>query len=363
MIRVLVVDDSLVMRKAISQIFERADDTTVVDTASNGEEGVEKARRLEPDVVTMDVEMPKMNGIEAVRRIMDASPRPILMVSSLTEEGAEVTIEAMRAGAADFISKGESSATLRANDVESDLLEKVRALARSDARLFREEESPAESGTSSPSAGARAPSQSSSSVARPDASYELVVIGVSTGGPMALQHVIPALPAEFPVPIAVVQHMPPQFTRSLADRLDSLSPLSVVEADEGMLLEPGQVVVAAGDRHLTVQRREGTVTVGTPSEPADGAHRPSVNVLFQSAVDACREDVLALVMTGMGKDGLEGARQIKDDGGTVYVQDEDTSVVYGMPRVVTEAGLADEAFALNDLPDALQRAVGTPARP
>ncbi len=363
MIRVLVVDDSLVMRKAISRILERADDTTVVDTAADGEEGVEKARRLEPDVVTMDVEMPKMNGIEAVRCIMDASPRPILMVSSLTEKGAEVTIEAMRAGAADFVSKGESSATLRANDVESKLLDKVRALARSDARLFRDDESAPDPGAASPPSGTRAPSPPSSTVARPEASYELAVIGVSTGGPMALQHVIPALPAEFPVPIAVVQHMPPQFTRSLADRLDSLSALSVAEADEGMLLEPGRVVVAAGDRHLTVERREDALTVRTPMEPADGAHRPSVNVLFRSAAEACREEVLALVMTGMGKDGLDGVRQIKNDGGTVYVQDEDTSVVYGMPRVVMEAGLADESFALDGLPDALQRAVGTPARP
>jgi len=355
MIRVLVVDDSLVMRKALSRVFERADDTTVVDTASDGEEGVEKACRLEPDVVTMDVEMPTMNGIEAVRRIMDASPRPILMVSSLTEKGAEVTIEAMRAGAADFVPKGQSSATLRTNDVESTLLTKVRALARSDARLFRDDAS------SEPDRRTSSPSDSAPS--RPDASAELVVIGVSTGGPMALQHVIPELPAAFPVPVAVVQHMPPQFTRSLADRLDSLSALDVAEATDGMLLEPGRVAVAAGDSHLTVDRREGALTVRTPTDPDDCAHRPSVNVLFQSAADACGGNVLALVMTGMGKDGLRGARQIQDEGGTVYVQDENTSVVYGMPRVVSEAGLADGTFPLDQLPDALRRAASTPAQP
>ena len=201
MIRVLVVDDSLVMRKAISRIFEQADDTTVVDTATNGEAGVEKARRLEPDVVTMDVEMPKMNGIEAVRHIMEASPRPILMLSSLTEKGAEVTMEAMRAGAADFLSKGASSATLRANDVEEKLLDKVRALADSNARLFREDgPSPAETASST---GSREASSSSSPTSSgtdtaTGGSYELAVIGVSTGGPMALQHVIPALPAAPP---------------------------------------------------------------------------------------------------------------------------------------------------------------------
>ena len=363
MIQVLVVDDSLVMRKAISGIFERADDTTVVDTAANGEDGVDKALRLEPDVVTMDVEMPKMNGIEAVRHIMDASPRPVLMLSSLTERGAEVTIEAMRAGAADFLSKGGSSATLRANDVEAKLLKKVRALAGSNARLFREDESASASDSSTPPRETSSPARSASSGTAPSrqASYDLAVIGVSTGGPMALQHVIPALPAAFPLPIAIVQHMPPQFTRSLADRLDSLSELSVAEAEEGMLLEPGRVVVAAGDRHLTVERREGALTVCTPTEPAGDTHRPSANVLFRSAAEACRGSVLALVMTGMGKDGLEGARRIKRDGGTVYVQDEDTSVVYGMPRVVSEAGLADASVPLDGLPDAMQQAAGTPA--
>ena len=355
MIKVLVVDDSLVMRKAISRVFEQTDDMTVVDTASNGEAGVEKACRLEPDVVTMDVEMPKMNGIEAVRRIMDASPRPILMVSSLTEKGAEVTIEAMRAGAADFVPKGQSSATLRTSDVESALLTKVRALARSDAQFFQDEES------STPDRRAASPSEPPPS--DPDAPVELVVIGVSTGGPMALQHVIPELPAEFPAPVAVVQHMPPQFTRSLADRLDSLSALDVAEATDGMLLEPGRVAVAAGDYHLTVERREGALAARTPTTPDDCAHRPSVNVLFRSAAETCGGSVLALVMTGMGKDGLEGGRRIKDDGGTVYVQDEKTSVVYGMPRVVAEAGLADGTFPLDELSGALRRAVGTPARP
>ncbi|WP_103026686.1 protein-glutamate methylesterase/protein-glutamine glutaminase [Salinibacter altiplanensis] len=374
MIRILVVDDSLVMRKAISRIFEQADDMTVADTATNGKEGVEKARRLEPDVVTMDVEMPKMNGIEAVRRIMDTDPRPILMLSSLTEKGAEVTIEAMQAGAADFLPKGESSATLRADDVEAKLLKKVQALAHSNARLFEDGgEGP---GLNSSSSGARTTSTSSrasssrssgtissGTAPSPEASYELAVIGVSTGGPMALQHVIPALPAEFPLPVAVVQHMPPQFTRSLSDRLDSLSALSVAEADEGMLLEPGRVVVAAGDRHLTVERRKGELSVCTPAEPAEGSHRPSANVLFRSAAEVCRGRILTVVMTGMGKDGLEGVRDIKEEGGTVYIQDEDTSVVYGMPGVVAEAGLADGSFPLDSLPDAMQKAVGTPARP
>jgi two-component system chemotaxis response regulator CheB len=184
---------------------------------------------------------------------------------------------------------------------------------------------------------------------------------VSTGGPLALQHVLPALPAELPVPVAVVQHMPPQFTSSLADRLDNLSALEVVEATDGLPLSPGRAVVATGDRHLTFEQRRSTVVVRTPKRPRDPSHCPSVNVLFESACDVHGGNVLALVMTGMGKDGLRGARRIKKAGGTVFAQDEASCVVYGMPRAVAEAGLADAVLPLEQLPEAIGDAVGTPA--
>jgi two-component system chemotaxis response regulator CheB len=197
---------------------------------------------------------------------------------------------------------------------------------------------------------------------RADSSLELVVIGISTGGPLALQNVLPVLPAEFPVPVAIAQHMPPQFTRSLADRLDDRSTIEVREATDGMPLEPGRAVVAAGGRHLTFERRGARPVVRTPEQPTDAGHCPSVNIMFESACEVYGgSSVLAVVMTGMGKDGLQGARQIKDAGGTVFAQDKDSCVVYGMPRVVVEAGLADAVLPLEEIADAVGKAVGTPA--
>jgi len=360
MIRALVVDDSSFMRQAISMMLERASDITVVDTAVNGAEGVEKACQLEPDVVTMDVEMPKMDGITAVKKIMKRAPCPILMVSSLTEEGAEVTIEAMRAGAADFVPKGHAHTSLQIKEVEDELIEKVRALSQSRSRLFQKDSSTAPDAkkeSSEPGGGSR----SSDRTVQTDANLKLVVIGISTGGPMALQHLVPDLPADLPVPIAITQHMPPHFTRSLADRLDSLSTLDVVEAQEGHSLEPGQIVVAAGGRHLTFEPAGSGLRIRTPKEPQKSSYCPSVDVMFESACDAYGGRVLGVIMTGMGDDGLRGARTIKRNGGRVFAQSEASCVVYGMPRVVAEAGLVDSVLSLEELPGAVGEAVGAPA--
>lgn len=354
MIRALVVDDSSFMRKAISMMLERASDITVVDTATNGAAAVEKACELEPDIITMDVEMPKMDGITAVEQIMDRSPTPILMVSSLTEDGADVTVEALRAGAADFIPKRHSNTSLQIREIQDELIEKVHALARSKSRLF-------EKGTSRTSTKTSRSEPGSRQIEPADQSYEVLVVGSSTGGPLALQRIVPALPGKFPLPVAVVQHMPPHFTRSLAERLNSLSALQVVEASDGMTFEPGTVVVAAGDHHLTFERRGASVVVRTPTGSDGMPHCPSVDVAFRSACDLFQDEVLAVVMTGMGKDGLQGAEQIKEMGGTVYVQDEASSVVYGMPRVVEEAGVADGVFPLEELSDVISQAVGVPA--
>jgi len=365
MIRTLIVDDSSFMRTTLSMMLDGASGITVVDTASNGEEGVEKACELGPDVVTMDVEMPKMDGITAVRHIMDCAPCPILMISSLTEEGAETTIEAMQAGAADFLSKGQAGSALQIREVEEELVEKVRSLSQSGSRLFEGELG---TRTSQSCSSASSPDRSSSRSDRVDEarvqaepSVEVVVIGISTGGPLALQNVLPVLPADFPVPVAIAQHMPPQFTRSLADRLDDRSALEVREAADGMPLTPGSAVVAAGGRHLTFEPRGTHPVVRTPEQPTDTGHHPSVNVMFESACEVYEGNVLALVMTGMGKDGLRGARQIKNVGGTVFAQNEASCVVYGMPRVVVKAGLADAVLPLEELAGAVGKAVGTPA--
>ena len=358
MIRVLVVDDSAFMRKAISMMLERAPDITVVDTATNGARGVEKARRLHPDIITMDVEMPQMDGITAVRKIMKEAPCPILMVSSLTAEGADTTVEALRAGAADFIPKQHSRVSLQITEIQDQLIEKVRSLASSRARLFQKK-------ATRKAPRHRSPAATREAARRVRRTPSLVVIGVSTGGPFALQRVVPALPADLSVPVAVVQHMPPHFTRSLADRLDGQSPLHVSEAVDGQPLSAGHVVVAAGGHHLTFERHGAGVVVRTPTQPDSYPHRPSVDVAFGSACDVFGPAVLGIVMTGMGKDGLQGAQQIKEQGGTVFTQEEGSCVVYGMPRAVAEAGLTDAVLSLEQIPQVVQRVVGRkqPAEP
>ena len=369
MIRVLVVDDSAFMRKAISMMLEEDAEVQVVETARDGLEAIEKVKRLRPDLVTMDIEMPRMDGITALKHIMKEHPVPVMMISSLTQKGAQATIEAMHAGAVDFIPKQMSFVSLEINKIKGELLAKVKSIARSRSRLFSRNRSGASSGatargtSSSRQGGAsvRRAGSNASAVRFPKAG--LVAIGVSTGGPFALQKVIPALPGDFPVPIVVVQHMPPHFTRSLAERLDAMSTLRVAEAEPSMRLEPGTVLIAPGGRHLTLRRSKLGVITATPDEPSDLLHRPSVDVMFDSACKAYGGKVLALVMTGMGKDGLQGARHIKQFGGKVLAQNEATCVVYGMPKAVVDADLADATLPLEGLAEALTKAVVRRAAP
>ncbi len=367
MIRVLVVDDSAFMRKAISMMLEEDAEVQVVDTARDGLEAIEKVKRLRPDLVTMDIEMPRMDGITALKRIMKEHPVPVMMISSLTQQGAKATIEAMHAGAVDFIPKQMSYVSLEINKIKGELLAKVKMIARSRSRLFRRREPVAGDGASPVSAvRPRRPASSmpAPSVPAPAAiplrfhGARLVAIGVSTGGPFALQKVIPALPADFALPVVIVQHMPPHFTRSLAERLDAMSALRVVEAEPSMRVEPGTVLIAPGGKHLTFRSSKLGVITATPTEPANLLHRPSVDVMFDSACKAYGGKVLATVMTGMGKDGLQGAKHIKQFGGKVVAQNEASCVVYGMPKAIVEAGLADAVFPLEDLAEALTKAVG-----
>lgn len=349
MITVLVVDDSAFMRKAISMMLERDAEIEVVDTARDGEQALEKVERLQPDVVTMDIEMPRMDGITALKRIMSEMPRPVLMISSLTKEGADATVKAMEAGAVGFIPKQHSRVSLEITKIEKELTEKVKTAARSNVQVLQRS-----------SRSAAAPSLSSQN-AFAFLRARLIAIGISTGGPFALQKVIPELPADLPVPVVIVQHMPPHFTKSLAERLDKLSPLHVVEAEAGMPVEAGTVYIAPGAQHLTFRTGARTPFIRISEDPDDTLHRPSVNVMFASASTVFRR-VLGVVMTGMGKDGLEGAQVIKDGGGKIIAQDEDTSVVYGMPRAVASAGLTDLVLPMERIAPALAEAVGTPSR-
>lgn len=362
MIRVLVVDDSAFMRKAISMMLEEDAEVRVVDTARDGLEAIEKVKQLRPDLVTMDIEMPRMDGITALKHIMKEHPVPVMMISSLTQQGAKATIEAMHAGAVDFIPKQMSYVSLEISKIKEELLAKVKTIARSRSRLFRRHEPISRGGTTPtapPTAAPNVPAQASAQA--PPLRFHgarLVAIGVSTGGPFALQKVIPALPADFALPVVVVQHMPPHFTRSLAERLNAMSALRVVEAEPSMRVEPGTVLIAPGGRHLTFRASKLGVIVATPEEPSNLLHRPSVDVMFDAACKAYGGKVLATVMTGMGKDGLQGAKHIKQFGGKVLAQNEATCVVYGMPKAVVEAGITDAVLPLEELASALTKAVG-----
>ncbi len=338
------MDDSAFMRKALSMMLESDAEIKVIGTARDGLEAIEKTRNLKPDLVTLDVEMPRMDGITALKSIMGETPLPVLMVSSLTVDGAAATVEAMAAGAVDFIPKQLSYISLDITKIREELITKVKAIARSRSRLFRKS-------AISYSPRRLSPARLTSPGTR------LIVIGISTGGPFSLQKVIPMFPEDFPVPVAIVQHMPPHFTKSLAERLGSISKLKVQEATDGMDVTKGNVFIAPGGFHLKF-RNDGTVIkTRVAVDPSGTLHRPSVDVMFESALEAFGPELIAVVMTGMGRDGLKGARAIRNAGGKVIAQDEESCVIYGMPRSVVEADLADAVVPLEDLASTLNEAV------
>lgn len=340
MIRVLIVDDSAFVRKALARMLGGAGDIEVAGTAVDGQDGVEKVLELRPDVVTLDVKMPRLDGLEALKRIMAECPTPVLLLSSLTGEGADVTLRGLDLGAVDFVDKSSVEGHMNLLALADELIEKVRGLARS-RRL------PAASPSSAP-------------VALPEVAREqaqVVVIGTSTGGPAALQTVIPALPANLAVPVLVVQHMPIGFTRSLAERLDQKSELVVREARDGEPLLPGRVLIAPAGRHLKVQRFQGEPRVQLDYEPLDALHRPSVDVLMQSAARVYGAAVLGVVLTGMGADGVEGLRAIRAAGGRTLAESQETCVIYGMPKAAVEAGVVHRVAPLGRIADEINAAV------
>lgn len=335
MIGALVVDDSAFMRRAIVKMLESAGDIKVIATAQNGEEAVTKTLALRPDVVTMDVEMPGMTGLEAVERIVAQAHVPIIMVSAHTREGAEITFRALELGAVDFITKPDA-AYADIEDVARDLVEKVRGCAgrahvalpaaakgivRYDGRSERREE--------------RSP-------------YECVAIGASTGGPAAIKHILTELPSDFPAPILVVQHMPAGFTQPFAARLDAQTQIAVREGADGMVLQPGCATIAPAGKQLSLRRASEGVTIRLLDD-ADALHAPSVDALGDAVATAYERASVGVILTGMGRDGVAGMRRIRERGGYVVGQDEATSVVYGMPRAAMLAGLVDRAAALFEI--------------
>ncbi|MFP4635622.1 MAG: chemotaxis response regulator protein-glutamate methylesterase [Nitriliruptoraceae bacterium] len=362
--RVLVVDDAVVVRKIITDLLDGEAGLEVAGTASNGRAALEQVERLGPDLVTLDVEMPVMDGLTTLKQLRAAHPTlPVIMFSTLTERGASVTMEALMNGANDYVTKPANvgSLTQAKARIRQELMPKVRGLTGRHERGGAPTASPP--GTSLATASAATPSSAETSRAATSTSQlaaqraprsrgrvEVVVLGVSTGGPNALARLVPALPRDLAAPVLIVQHMPPMFTRLLAERLDTQTPLRVREAGDGQPLAAGEVLIAPGGRHLEVSGDAPADVVTRLSDaPPENSCRPSVDVLFRSAAAAFEGHTLAVVLTGMGADGLKGAERIRQAGGTVLAQDHATSVVWGMPGAVAEAGLAEELLPLAEI--------------
>lgn len=345
-IRVLVVDDSVVIRRIITQVLSEDPAIEIVGVAANGRIALSRITQVNPDVISLDIEMPDMDGIEALRRIRESHPRlRVIMFSTLTERGAQHTVEALSLGANDYVTKPSNVGSLdkAAEALRNELLPKIKQFFE----VKRELPPPAPL----PKA-VQAPL-----ITRPLAfPPEVIAIGVSTGGPNALADIFPRFPADFPCPITVVQHMPPLFTRMLAERLAAHSSIRVVEAAEGMPLEPGKALIAPGDYHLVIRRRDRTMTAHLDHGPHQNSCRPAVDVLFGSLAQVCGPRVMAVVLTGMGQDGYRGSQELKSKGAYVVAQDKATSVVWGMPGYVAQAGLADKVLPLDGVvPEILRR--------
>jgi two-component system, chemotaxis family, protein-glutamate methylesterase/glutaminase len=335
-IRVLVVDDSAFARKVVREMLSSAPDIEVVGSARDGEEALELTASLKPDIVVCDLYMPRLNGVGYVRQQMRVRPVPILILSAAAQDASEV-FEALNAGALDVVKKPSALATENLRGVQNELLEKLRGAAGAPPQNLIGEL-------------VNKPVPSTPHAAR----FDIVVIGISTGGPQALRRMVPMLPADFAAPIAIVLHMPVGYTALYAEKLNELSPLQVKEAQDGDILRPGLVLVAQAGRHLGFRRTaSGDVVARLLMQPLEKIHRPSVDVLFHSAAEIYCDRVLAVVMTGMGEDGKEGAAWVKAQGGTVLTEDEKSCVIYGMPRSVKEAGLSDASVPLDDMAQAL----------
>jgi two-component system chemotaxis response regulator CheB len=353
-IGVLLVDDSSFFRRQLERIVSKDPRIKVIGTAADGKEAIQKVKELSPSVVVMDVEMPVMNGIEATRRIMRSQPTPILMFSSLTTDGAQATLDALDAGAVDFLPKSFEDISGSRDEAGKVLCERIITIARrsriganrkTTAAVAKPKPAvlPASYKSSIPSVGVGAIERAAKG------NIDLVAIGTSTGGPVALQKVLTCLPSNFPVPLVLVQHMPGTFTPAFAKRLDGLCEINVKHAEDGDYLQPGNAYLAPGGMQMLVQKRAGKSVLRIEEPKTGQTYKPSVDMTFSSLLGLYQGKVLAVIMTGMGADGCEGCKKLKHEGALVWAQDEATSTVYGMPAAVAAAAVVDRILPLNDI--------------
>lgn len=350
-IRVLVVDDSAFMRKVISDILNGDSEIEVIDVAKNGVEAIEKAKKLKPDVVTLDVEMPVMDGLTCLRELIKFDFIPVVMLSGITKAGADATISALEYGAIDFITKPTNIFDMSGEIKKNEIVEKVK-MSKYTRKYTRKQAAVTPESMSKP-AEIKKEIEKSSDIKC------IVAIGTSTGGPKSLQDVIPKIPGNIPAAFLIVQHMPPGFTKSLSERLNSMSELTVKEAEAGEVIKAGYAYIAPGDYHMLVEKTGGTVRIRLSKEPPVGGHRPAVDVMMESLSNAAYKNIAAVIMTGMGGDGSEGIKLIKkNNGGYIIAQDEKSCIVYGMPKVAVQTGAVDVVVPLKEIAAEIIKYVG-----
>ena len=352
-IKALVVDDSAFMRKSISMMLESDPEIQIIGTARDGMEGYELVKSLKPDIVTLDIEMPKMNGLTALKKIMQDCPTSVIMLSSLTTDGADETIKALEYGAVDFIPKESSYINVNIIKIKSDLICKVKEIVKQ--RLLKDRLRKIRKLSEHHSISSKKANLLSEI---PSIGFKAVGLGISTGGPFSLQKVIPRLSKKINCPVFIVQHMPPKFTKSLADRLNGISQLEVKEAEDREKVRNGVVYIAPGGFHMVLDKNgAGDITIRISEKPKDTIHKPSVDVMLDSVINVYGKFALGVIMTGMGKDGLEGIKKLKGLGGYSLIQDENTCVVYGMPKAIADAGLADVIAPLDKISEIINKVI------
>ncbi len=355
MLKLIIADDSSFMRKALTTIVEKDPEIKVIATARNGQEAVRLVKELDPDILTLDIEMPLMNGLEALEKIIAEHPMPVIMISSLTKDGANETLKALEIGAVDYISKGINHTNLDILKIENEIIEKIKNIGKRKnlikSRLIRKNKKAKEPNVEVISKDLENPSSFTSTLNKfkNKRNFKIIAIGASTGGPSALQEVISNLPKDLPCSIVVAQHMPAGFTKTFAERLDSLSKIKVKEAQDKDQLEDSTVYIAPGNYNMYLIRNESKVLIKIDERDFGSLYKPSVDILISSVAEIFGKNAIGIILTGMGCDGLKGLQKLKSKNGFIIAQDETTSIIYGMPKAVIENKIADRICPIDKI--------------